>query len=49
MILKEEGLLNVFKRHNHFVWAIRAALKAMGLAMVLPNSLAYSPTGVFVP
>ncbi len=47
--IKEEGLENVFKRHNRLARATRAAVKAMGLAMVAPDSPADSATGVFVP
>jgi serine---pyruvate transaminase len=47
--IKEEGLENVFKRHNRLARATRAAVKAMGLAMVAPDSPADSATGVFIP
>ena len=47
--IKEEGLENVFKRHNRLARATRAAVKAMGLAMVAPNCPAGSTIGVFVP
>jgi aspartate aminotransferase-like enzyme len=40
---------NVFKRHDRLARATRAAVKAMGLAMVAPDSPADSATGVFVP
>ena len=47
--IKEEGLENVFKRHNRLARATRAAVKAMGLTPVAPDSPADSATGVFVP
>ncbi|PIP72391.1 MAG: aminotransferase [Nitrospinae bacterium CG22_combo_CG10-13_8_21_14_all_47_10] len=47
--LQEEGLENVFKRHNRLARATRAAVQAMGLTMVAPDSPADSATGVFVP
>ena len=36
--IKEEGLENVFKRHNRLARATRAAIKAMSLTMVAPDS-----------
>ena len=47
--LKEEGLDNVFKRHDRLARATRAALQAMGLALVAPDCPAGSATGAFVP
>ena len=47
--IKEEGLENVFKRHNRLARATRAAIEAMGLTMVAPDSPADSATGCFVP
>jgi len=47
--IKEEGLDNVFKRHNRLARATRAATQAMGLKMVAPDCPADSATGVFVP
>ena len=47
--IKEEGLENVFKRHNRLARATRAAAKAMGLEIIAPDSPADSATGVFVP
>jgi aspartate aminotransferase-like enzyme len=47
--IKEEGLENVFKRHNRLARATRAAIEAMGLTMVVPDSPADSATGCFVP
>ena len=45
--IKEEGLENVFKRHNRLARATRTAIEAMGLTMVAPDSP--SATGCFVP
>jgi len=47
--IREEGLENVFKRHNRLARATRAGTKAMGLKAVAPDSPADSVTGVFVP
>jgi aspartate aminotransferase-like enzyme len=47
--IREEGLENVFKRHNRLARATRAGTKAMGLQPVAPDSPADSATGVFVP
>lgn len=47
--IKEEGLDNVFKRHNRLARATRAAVKALGLKGVAPDSPADSATGFFVP
>lgn len=47
--IKEEGLENVFARHNRLARATRAATQAMGLKMVAPDCPADSATGVFVP
>jgi len=47
--IKEEGLDNVFKRHDRLARATRAAVTAMGLKMVAPDSPADSATGAFVP
>ena len=37
--IKEEGLENVFKRHNRLARATRAAIEVMGLTMVAPDAL----------
>ncbi|PIQ97720.1 MAG: aminotransferase [Nitrospinae bacterium CG11_big_fil_rev_8_21_14_0_20_56_8] len=47
--LKEEGLENVFKRHNRLARATRAAVAALGLENIAPNAPADSCTGAFVP
>ena len=36
--IKEEGLENVFKRHNRLARATRATIEAMGLTMVAPDA-----------
>jgi aspartate aminotransferase-like enzyme len=47
--IKEEGLENVFKRHNRLARATRAAVQAFGLSMIAPDNTANSKTGAFVP
>ena len=47
--IKEEGLENVFKRHNRLARATRSAVQAFGLSMIAPDNPADSTTGVFVP
>ncbi len=47
--IKEEGLENVFKRHNLLARAIRAAVQAIVLSMVAPDNPADSATGFFLP
>lgn len=47
--IKEEGIENVHKRHNRLARATRAAVQALGLKMVAPDSPADSATGCFVP
>ncbi len=47
--LREEGIENVHKRHNRLARATRAAVKALGLTPVAPDSPADSATGLFVP
>ena len=47
--IQEEGLDNVFKRHDRLARATRAAVQALGLPMVAPDCPAGSATGVFVP
>ena len=47
--IKEEGLENVFKRHDRMARATRAATQAMGLSLVAPDCPAGSATGVCVP
>ncbi len=47
--IQDEGLSNVFKRHDRLARATRAAIQALGLRMVAPDCPATSATGVFVP
>ncbi|MCH7623909.1 MAG: alanine--glyoxylate aminotransferase family protein [Nitrospinae bacterium] len=47
--IREEGLDSVFKRHNRLARATRAAVEALGLQRVAPDSPADSATGFFVP
>jgi alanine-glyoxylate transaminase/serine-glyoxylate transaminase/serine-pyruvate transaminase len=50
-MLQEEGLPNVFRRHERHAEATRAAVRAWGLEIVCENSREYSSslTAVFVP
>jgi|TARA_Y100000031_G_C7995952_1_gene281389 aspartate aminotransferase-like enzyme len=47
--IKEEGLENVHRRHERLTRATHAAVKAMGLKRIAPDSPANSATGAFVP
>ena len=50
-MLQEEGLPNVFRRHERHAEATRAAVRAWGLDIVCEEPLEYSSslTGVFTP
>ncbi len=48
-MMKEEGLENIFARHNRLARATRAAMQAIGLKLLAPTSPAESCTGVFAP
>jgi alanine-glyoxylate transaminase / serine-glyoxylate transaminase / serine-pyruvate transaminase len=50
-MLQEEGLPNVFRRHDRHAAATRAAVRAWGLEIVCEEPLEYSSslTGVFTP
>ncbi len=50
-MLQEEGLQNIFERHNRHAEATRRAVEAWGLEIVCENALEYSSslTGVFMP
>jgi alanine-glyoxylate transaminase / serine-glyoxylate transaminase / serine-pyruvate transaminase len=50
-MLKEEGLANVFARHQRFAEATRRAVRAWGLEIVCLNPAEYSPvlTAVMMP
>jgi len=51
LMLQEEGLSNVFRRHQRHGEATRAAVRAWGLEIVCENALEYSNslTAVFMP
>ncbi|HBO85170.1 MAG: class V aminotransferase [Deltaproteobacteria bacterium GWC2_42_11] len=48
-MLKQEGLENVFARHNRLARAARAAVKAMGLKLLAPDAPSDATTGVYLP
>jgi aspartate aminotransferase-like enzyme len=48
-MLKEEGLENVFKRHNRLARATRAACVALGLELLAPENPSDAATGAFLP
>ena len=48
-MIKEEGLENVFKRHDRLARATRAACGAMGLRLLAPQAPSNAATGVFLP
>lgn len=48
-LIKEEGLSNVFARHDRLARATRAAAKALGLKPLAPEFPSNAATGVFVP
>ncbi|MDO8426835.1 MAG: alanine--glyoxylate aminotransferase family protein [Deltaproteobacteria bacterium] len=48
-LIKEEGLSNVFARHDRLARATRAASTALGLKLLAPESPSNAATGVFVP
>lgn len=47
--MKEEGLENIFARHNRLARATRAAMQAIGLRLLAAESPADSCTGVYAP
>jgi len=47
--IKEEGLENVFKRHNRLARATRAVAQAIVLSMVAPDNLADIVQGYLFP
>ncbi|MBI1912900.1 MAG: alanine--glyoxylate aminotransferase family protein [Deltaproteobacteria bacterium] len=49
MQIKEEGLENVFKRHDRLARATKAAAAALDLKLLAPESPSNAATGVFVP
>ncbi|MBI5971556.1 MAG: alanine--glyoxylate aminotransferase family protein [Deltaproteobacteria bacterium] len=48
-MIKEEGLQNVFARHDRLARATRAGTAAIGLRPMAPNAPSNAATGVFVP
>ena len=50
-IMREEGLANIFKRHDRYAEATRAAVRAWGLEIVCeePREYSSSLTAVFMP
>lgn len=49
LLIKAEGLQNVFSRHDRLARATRAASKALGLKLLAPDAPSNAATGVFVP
>ena len=47
--IKEEGLESIYHRQNRLARATRAAVRALGLQLVAPDSPADSATGIFLP
>jgi aspartate aminotransferase-like enzyme len=47
--IKEEGLENVFKRHNRLARATRSAVQAFGLSMIAPDNPADSTQEYLFP
>lgn len=48
-LIKEEGLSNVFARHDRLARATRAAASALGLKLLAPEAPSNAATGVFMP
>ncbi len=49
LMIKEEGLENVFKRHEVLARAARQSMKALGLKLLAPESPSLAATGVYLP
>lgn len=49
LMIKNEGLQNVFARHDRLARATRAAAAALGLKLLAPDAPSNAATGVFVP
>ena len=49
LMMKEEGLDNVFARHERLARATRNAMEALGLKLLAPQNPASSATGVYLP
>lgn len=48
-IIKDEGLEEVFKRHSRLARATRAAVEALGMKLLAPESPSPAVTGVYIP
>ena len=48
-MIKDEGLSNVFARHDRLARATRASAKAMGLKLLAPDAPSNAATAVYVP
>ncbi len=48
-MIREEGLENVFKRHEHLAKATRAGIKALGLELLAKDSPSNAVTAVLMP
>ncbi len=49
LMIKEEGLENVFRRHEVLAQAARESMKALGLRLLAPDSPSLAATGVYLP
>ncbi len=49
LLIKEEGLANVFKRHDRLARATRAAALALGLKLLAPDAPSNAATGIYIP
>ena len=49
LMMKEEGIENVYKRHDRLARATRAAMVALGLKLLAPDAPSDATTGVYVP
>ncbi|MBI5599717.1 MAG: alanine--glyoxylate aminotransferase family protein [Deltaproteobacteria bacterium] len=49
LMIKEEGLENVFARHERLARAARASMEALGLKLLAPQSPSFAATGVYLP
>mgnify|MGYP001565624464 FL=1 len=48
-MIKEEGLYNVFARHDRLARATKAAVTALGMKLLAPDAPSNAATGAFVP
>ena len=49
LMIKEEGLENVFERHRILARSARESMKALGLRLLAPESPSPAATGVYLP